>query len=281
MIQLINFWKDSGLTKFKLSFEKLIVRDVYLFSVFGTIDNIYKYNDKKKILLIGENIERDKYSIYKNHDIIKQFDLVLGFKYLNYDNYLRFPIWLYHNSYFINELDKYLSFIVNHQKTTTYNINNKKMACLISRTDINNLRVNLLKTLKIKIDCPSSIGKNCESIEKQKLSKIEFMKKYIFNICPENGSSEGYTTEKLFECVFANCIPIYYGTLGEEEKQIFNLNRIIFIDINNLDKVNKIIDDLVNNNKLEEFYNQSIFNLNSEKIIVEFINKFKLKLNNL
>jgi len=43
-------------------------------------------------------------------------------------------------------------------------------------------------------------------------SKFDTFKKYKFAICYENiKDQKGYITEKIFDCLFAGCIPIYWG----------------------------------------------------------------------
>lgn len=43
-------------------------------------------------------------------------------------------------------------------------------------------------------------------------SKIETYKKYKFSICYENARDfSGYITEKIFDCFFGGCVPIYWG----------------------------------------------------------------------
>jgi len=42
-------------------------------------------------------------------------------------------------------------------------------------------------------------------------NKGKVLREYKFAICFENTSFPGYITEKLFDCFFAGCIPIYYG----------------------------------------------------------------------
>ncbi|MBQ8200053.1 MAG: hypothetical protein IJZ76_11610 [Lachnospiraceae bacterium] len=42
--------------------------------------------------------------------------------------------------------------------------------------------------------------------------KLEVLSGYKFAFCYENqGSASGYITEKIFDCFFANCVPIYWG----------------------------------------------------------------------
>jgi len=56
--------------------------------------------------------------------------------------------------------------------------------------------------------------------------KLAFIKGYKFNLCYENKSLPGYTTEKLTDAMWARCIPIYWGNerVGEE----FNKASLLF-----------------------------------------------------
>ncbi len=42
-------------------------------------------------------------------------------------------------------------------------------------------------------------------------SKFEVLSRYEFCLCFENMEMKGYMTEKLFDCLYAGCVPIYYG----------------------------------------------------------------------
>jgi hypothetical protein len=41
--------------------------------------------------------------------------------------------------------------------------------------------------------------------------KREILAETKFNICYENGVFPGYITEKIFDCFFAGCVPVYWG----------------------------------------------------------------------
>jgi hypothetical protein len=41
--------------------------------------------------------------------------------------------------------------------------------------------------------------------------KVEFIRPYKFNVAFENGSTPGYTTEKIVDAMEARCVPIYWG----------------------------------------------------------------------
>ncbi len=62
-----------------------------------------------------------------------------------------------------------------------------------------------LKLLKLlKLNFPSYKGK----VD----SKKEVLEKYKFAICYENARDiSGYITEKIFDCFFAGCVPVYWG----------------------------------------------------------------------
>ena len=60
------------------------------------------------------------------------------------------------------------------------------------------------------------------------LKKHHFLKQYRFNLCYENASSPGYTTEKILHAKAAGCVPIYWGDqkVGRDfnEKGFINAN---------------------------------------------------------
>lgn len=43
-------------------------------------------------------------------------------------------------------------------------------------------------------------------------TKLEFLPKYKFNLCFENSSHPGYATEKLYEALIGDTVPIYWGS---------------------------------------------------------------------
>jgi hypothetical protein len=43
------------------------------------------------------------------------------------------------------------------------------------------------------------------------LEKLAVIRSYRFVVCYENTSTPGYISEKLFDCIFAGCVPIYLG----------------------------------------------------------------------
>lgn len=101
-------------------------------------------------------------------------------------------------------------------------------------------------------------------------AKHDFIKRYKFNLCFENKSLPGYTTEKVVEAMHARCIPIYWGDpLVERDfnpRSILNLNdypneqafvdKIIEVD-NNPEMYRALLaEPYFNNNKINEYYGE-------------------------
>ncbi|MBP3500470.1 MAG: hypothetical protein J6J97_10320 [Akkermansia sp.] len=58
------------------------------------------------------------------------------------------------------------------------------------------------------VDIPELKERNADDWN---VSKIQWLSGYKFNIAFENSYSEGYVTEKLMDCFYANTVPIYWG----------------------------------------------------------------------
>lgn len=95
-------------------------------------------------------------------------------------------------------------------------------------------------------------------------SKKEVLEKYKFTICYENARDiNGYITEKIFDCFFAGCVPIYWGA----DNIAIHIPKECFIDKRDFASYEKLFAYLKNMND-EEYMsylkNIEIF-LNSEK----------------
>jgi alpha(1,3/1,4) fucosyltransferase len=92
--------------------------------------------------------------------------------------------------------------------------------------------------------------------------KQDFLRPYKFNICFENKSIPGYTTEKIYEAMLARCIPIYWGSprVNEEFNPKCFLN---YFDFPNEEALVKRIIEIDNNPELHlEYLRQPIFHDN-------------------
>ncbi|MGJ0372852.1 glycosyltransferase family 10 [Aliarcobacter cryaerophilus] len=95
-------------------------------------------------------------------------------------------------------------------------------------------------------------------------SKKEVLEKYKFAICYENARDiSGYITEKIFDCFFAGCVPIYWGANNITE----HIPKDCFIDKRKFDsyeELSKYIKNISDEEYMNYLDNIEIF-LNSEK----------------
>ena len=89
--------------------------------------------------------------------------------------------------------------------------------------------------------------------------KIAFLRQYKFNIAFENGSTPGYTTEKLVEAMPARTVPIYWGSprVAEEFNPRSFLNYHDYSDEDEL--IEKIIELDRDEKKYLEWFHQPYF----------------------
>lgn len=153
-------------------------------------------------------------------------------------------------------------------KTNEYvklcDLKQKQFATLISRHDVGNIRGPICKFLtKLgHITCPGPLFNNCSNEEVNRIGNPEYIKKFIFNICPENfgASHPGYITEKLMNACLGGAIPIYYGNLDDMDQRVFNKDRILFVNPNNyMNLYNNVLELISDQKKLIEFYKQDVF----------------------
>lgn len=94
-------------------------------------------------------------------------------------------------------------------------------------------------------------------------SKFETMQNYKFAICYENIKDQnGYITEKVFDCFFAGCVPIYWGAKNVTE----HIPKECFIDKRKFESFEEIYEYIKNMDErtymsyldaIEEFLNSS------------------------
>ena len=106
--------------------------------------------------------------------------------------------------------------------------------------------------------------------------KINFLKKYKFNICFENSSTPGYVTEKIIQSMYVNSIPIYWGDKLIERD--FNTKSFLnYHDYENDDVfIEKIINLHSNNDEYENMIKEPWFNNNEipQSVTPEEVLKF-------
>ena len=110
---------------------------------------------------------------------------------------------------------------------------------------------------------------NCDSIKDFPNLKTEscyhstellnLFQQYKFVFICENSISDGYITEKIFNCYFSRTIPIYYGS--NKITDYFNKDLFINIKLDRLIEAKKtILTTMINEEKYNEYISQNIIN---------------------
>lgn len=104
-------------------------------------------------------------------------------------------------------------------------------------------------------------------------NKHEILKKYKFSIAIENCCEKNYVSEKFFDCILNNTIPLYYGCPNVDE--IFGEDTHIKINIEDndiIDKIKCIVNPEINYEKnILEAKNNYFYKLNPLLKIKEYI----------
>lgn len=281
-----NFWQvaadDSWFARFMRHRGILTDKKISLYSVFGD-RNLIKYDTRDvKLFVTGENVHFGDFKIFSDNMLAdKEIDLSMGFDYFDDERYIRFPLWL--RTQFAPEMSE--KDIIQRVQELRYPTIGERMkfACLISRYDWGGTRSAIYEKLQHidTIHCPSKVIHNDDSlISEFNDDKNAYMQQFCFNICPENSNAYGYVTEKIFDAIYAGCIPIYWGSYNEPEKDILNQEAIIFWDKGGANE-NAIqeVEELYNNKKLLlEFLHQPRLKDGAEEKIVDYFSKLQEKI---
>jgi hypothetical protein len=267
-------------------YEKGILKNskkkIAIFSVFGRRLNVDIDRSNYKIFFTGENLHA---RFLEYEDLMlnnKNIDLSIGFDYIEHEKYVRFPIWL---MTIFEPNESYKSIIQKVRCWNNYNeIDERERFCsFLSRHDYFGDRLffyNEIKSLG-KVDCDGEFMHNNDDLKlKFKDDKFDYLKNYIFNLCPENSNYLGYCSEKVFEALICGCIPIYWGSDNKPEPEVLNQSAILFLNrTGNNDQTLEKISLLKNNKKLYlEFAQQKRFTYQAPDVIFEFFRKLEKKL---
>ena len=225
----------------------------------------------KKLLFLTEPIQnlpdgdyKNSYNMLKN----KEFDIVFGC--INHDpsnNLYKFPLYLFENKFDIYDKNQFGNVNQYVVQADNNHIMSKKFCVLINSWD-QGVRTCIYDKLKNfgQIYCPGKLFNNCNNVLLNNIGKKNYIFNFLFNICSENfdnNNVDGYITEKLMDCCLGAAIPIYAGWFDDYDSKIFNKNRILFYNSNDIESqirlIKKIETLLSDNNELITFYRQPVF----------------------
>ncbi|TRX41246.1 glycosyltransferase family 10 domain-containing protein [Flavobacterium restrictum] len=232
-INFIDFW--TGYNKTNNYFFNLLSKrykvvidenpDLLFYSCFGQEYLKYKC---KRIFYTGENVRPEFLAC----------DFAFTFDFSTKKNHYRLPLYsLYIDTHhMLPQLEKVKT---REEATKIWNAKSKFCCMVVSNPNCAK-RLDFFKNLS-KIKEVDSGGKVLNNVGGRVPDKNEFIKDYKFVISFENSEQNGYTTEKIMEPIFMDCIPIYWGNKLIDID--FNSKR--FIDYNKFQSENELIDKLL------------------------------------
>lgn len=252
-----------------------------VFSVFGDRGLIRKVAADVKIFYSAENLKHVNFAQYADHALGEHcIDLAMGFEVFEDPRYIRFPLWMDY-MFPADSTEKEIRAICEKLRFPQMQLN-RKFCCMVASNSADGLRDDMFNAIS-QIGHVDSAGRhlhNDDSLIKEfGDNKVAYLQSYLFNICPENTSAYGYTTEKLFEALSCGCIPIYWGA-DFADKAVINEDAIIRWNKNDQGRAAlKQIKELYSNQKLlQEFLSQPRLLPTAEEYILDIYTTIESKL---
>lgn len=272
----------------KLLTEKDAVK-IAVFYPFGPRNITKEVSADIKIFITGEDVKKKSFSHWADHGLRNgDVHLALGFEYFEDVTYARFPLWMEYM--FMNpqiDLNRPIEDIVHEQcqllryPLHTHSEKRSEIFSLVS-SHVGMNRDKMYESLSAlsQVKCAGKFMHNDDTLQTiYHDNKIDYLSNFLFNICPENANTMGYVTEKLFEAIYAGCIPIYWGSYNNPEPQVLNQNAILFWDMKDESiAVNQIKRLLDYPKELVEFMAQPRLQPHAEEYIMDTFNDVNKKI---
>ena len=204
---------------------------VVFFSHFGK--QHLNYTERLLIFFSGEPIALDPLC----------FDYCISWRNLKSKNHYRLPLYKMYFQDVGSWLPKFAKF--RSQESIRHDwLQKKGLCCMVVSNPNCRQRNEAFRQLSKYIQVDSG-GRFLNNIGGPVTNKLDFIKNYKFVLSFENSKHAGYTTEKVFEPILENCIPIYWGNseIGKDvnEKRILNFE--------NFDGIESLAERIINISK--------------------------------
>ena len=202
---------------------------INMFGVFNPHDNLTYPMEGKKVLYSLEELNNRFLELkYKfNKYALDYVDLAMSYERFDHPKYLRFPYWiLCHFSPESTEED--IEKKIDYWNSASYE--KSKDVALIAQHDFSGTRTLIANDIGRFVDIAyASAWRNntSEMYTKYHNDKFAFLKQFKFNICSENMLVDAYVTEKIFDAIHCDSIPLYAGGGDYLEPKLINPKAII------------------------------------------------------
>lgn len=228
----------------------------------------------KKVFYSIENLNYLFLDMKNNYDTyaLDYVDLSMGYDLVDDKKYLRFPYWAYaHFSPEVNEEE--IENTIDNWNSLNYEKSQDVVS--ISSHDNWNTRKRISDDIEkiVEITYAGKWRNNTDELwVKFNNNKEEYMKQFKFNLCAENLVSDAYVTEKIFDAIKSDCIPLYLGGGDYLEPKVLNQNAILrwFMEdtIDNSDTIELFKNIYSDEKTYNEFKDQDVLLDSSKKYII-------------
>lgn len=162
------------------------------------------------------------------------------------DRNVRIPLWAMYVNWFGDQQESYVegrnqAFLLSAKKLTNQvNVSQKSKFCsILTNNDMGYRKEAYPKFINFGIDnglLVESRGRaftNMPSIGGDEKHKLEYLSDFKFNLCFDNGESDGWITEKIIHPKYVGSIPIYWGCKDVAEE----FNEEAFLHVRNFENL--------------------------------------------
>lgn len=215
---------------------------INIFSVSNPHDNLKYPMEGKKFLYSIEDLNYRYLEMKRHFDkyALDYVDLALGYDLIDDPKYIRFPFWIM-SHFSPNITAEQIENKVNSWNTLSYEKTEEVVS--ISTHDVWGTRTIIANDIRkfVNITYAGKWNNNTSDLwNKFNNNKINYTKQFKYNLCSENVLSNGYVTEKIFDAIHCDCIPLYAGGGDYFEPEVINPNAVLRWDA---DDVNIYVDE--------------------------------------
>lgn len=200
-IWFTDFWKnfdaeDNWFIKFLQSeFDVELDPHHPEFIIYSRFGNQFRKYKCKRIFYTGENIRPNFF----------ECDYALGFDFFPDNNrYIRLPL------YGIDPEREPVHLLNKRPSFESWLHENRGFCSFVVSADNCSFRKDFFLELSSRVPIASG-GRLFNNMGGAVTDKFNFIRRYYLNLAFENESFPGYTTEKIFQPMFTNTIPVYWG----------------------------------------------------------------------
>lgn len=203
--------------------------DINIFYVSNAHDNLAYPMAGKKVLYSLEDLNYRYLEMKFRFDkyALESVDLAMGYDIIDHPKYFRLPWWILTN-FEPDSTDEEIENKVTMWNSTSYE--KSKNVVSISGHDRWGTRTLIDNDINNFVDMVyAGRWKNntSELWTEYNNDKYAYLKEFKFNMCPENILSEGYVTEKIFDAINCDSIPLYAGGENYLEPKVINPDAIL------------------------------------------------------